>query len=146
MTARGNRLFGHNTICIRHRRECETGSSQHKSPHKARAFRRGLNVVTSSVKAIRMSARTVFTNEIHGNFYIYTGIQLIESFFVSVVTCLNSVSPLGASEAWCNIVTRPYIKCSYLKVIYHPLYSMNNFVTNKSKLPQDGAQVFSYIR
>ena len=30
-----------------------------------------------------------------------------------------------------------------LKVIYHPLYSMNNFVTNKSKLPQDGAQVFS---
>ena len=32
-----------------------------------------------------------------------------------------------------------------LKVIYHPLYSMNNFVTNKSKLPQDGAQVFSYM-
>ena len=29
-----------------------------------------------------------------------------------------------------------------LKVIYHPLYSMNNFVTNKSKLPQDGAQMF----
>ena len=29
-----------------------------------------------------------------------------------------------------------------LKVIYHPLYSMNNLVTNKSKLPQDGAQVF----
>ena len=29
-----------------------------------------------------------------------------------------------------------------LKVIYHPLYSMNNFVTNKSKLPQDGVQVF----
>ena len=35
-------------------------------------------------------------------------------------------------------------KC-HLKVIYHPLYSMNNFVTNKSKLPQDGAQVFSYM-
>ena len=98
VTARGNRLFGHNTICIRQRRECETGSSQHKSPHKARAFRRGLYVVTSSVKAIRMSARTVFTNDIHGNFYIYTGIQQIESFFVLVVTCLNSVSPLGASE------------------------------------------------
>ena len=29
-----------------------------------------------------------------------------------------------------------------LKVIYHPLYSMNNIVTNKSKLPQDGAHVF----
>ena len=30
----------------------------------------------------------------------------------------------------------------HLKVIYHPLYSMNNFVTNKSKLPQE---VFSYM-
>ena len=25
------------------------------------------------------------------------------------------------------------------------LYIMNNFVTNKSKLPQDGAQVFPYM-
>ena len=33
----------------------------------------------------------------------------------------------------------------YLTVIYHPLYSMNNFVTNKSKLPQDGAQVFPFM-
>ena len=32
-----------------------------------------------------------------------------------------------------------------LKVTYHPLYSMNTFVTNKSKLPQDGAQVFPYM-
>ena len=32
-----------------------------------------------------------------------------------------------------------------LKVIYHPLYSMNNFVTNKSKLPRDGAQVLLYM-
>ena len=32
-----------------------------------------------------------------------------------------------------------------LKVIYHPLYSMNKFVTSKSKLPQDGAQVFPYM-
>ena len=32
-----------------------------------------------------------------------------------------------------------------LKVIYHPLYSMNKFVTNKSKLPQDGAQVCPYM-
>ena len=32
-----------------------------------------------------------------------------------------------------------------LKVIYHLLYSINNFVTNKSKLPQDGAQVFPYM-
>ena len=34
---------------------------------------------------------------------------------------------------------------SILKVIYHPLYSMSNFVTNKSKLPQVGAQVFPYM-
>ena len=37
------------------------------------------------------------------------------------------------------------IQLDILKVIYHPLYmlySMNNFVTNKSKLPQDGAQLF----
>ena len=32
-----------------------------------------------------------------------------------------------------------------LKVIYHPLYSMNKFVSDKSKLPQDGAQVFPYM-
>ena len=32
-----------------------------------------------------------------------------------------------------------------LKVIYHPLYSMNKCVTNKSKLPQDGAHVFPYM-
>ena len=36
-------------------------------------------------------------------------------------------------------------KIRNLKVIYHPLYSMKNFVTNKSKLPQDGAQVFPYM-
>ena len=34
----------------------------------------------------------------------------------------------------------------YLKVIYHPLYSMNKFVTNKAKLSQDEAQVFPYMR
>ena len=32
-----------------------------------------------------------------------------------------------------------------LKVIYHPLYSINKFVTDKSKLRQDGAQVFPYM-
>ena len=32
-----------------------------------------------------------------------------------------------------------------LKVTYHPLYSMNKSVTNKSMLPQDGAQVFPYM-
>ena len=33
----------------------------------------------------------------------------------------------------------------YLKVIYHPLYSMNKFVTNKSKLPQDGVTLYGVI-
>ena len=32
-----------------------------------------------------------------------------------------------------------------LKVNYHPLCSMNKFVRNKAKLPQDGAQVFPYM-
>ena len=36
-------------------------------------------------------------------------------------------------------------RINLLKVIYHPLYSMNNFVTNQSKLSQDGAQVFPYM-
>ena len=35
--------------------------------------------------------------------------------------------------------------CHMLKVIYHPLYSKNKFVTNKSKLIQDGAQVLPYM-
>ena len=33
----------------RHRWEGEIGSSRHESPHQARAFRRGLGVVTSAV-------------------------------------------------------------------------------------------------
>ena len=34
---------------------------------------------------------------------------------------------------------------AFLKVIYHPLYSMNKLVTNKSKLSQDGIQLFPYM-
>ena len=44
-----------------------------------------------------------------------------------------------------SAVNRQKAVTAYLKVIYHTLYSMNNFVTNKSKLPQDGAQVFPYM-
>ena len=40
-----------------------------------------------------------------------------------------------ALDTWSDVV---------LKVIYHPIYSMNNFVTNKSKLPQV-PQVFPYM-
>ena len=46
----------------RGRLECEMSSSQHKSPHQARAFVRGVDVVTSAeinsaVKHVRESAR-----------------------------------------------------------------------------------------
>ena len=34
---------------------------------------------------------------------------------------------------------------SMVNVIYHHLYNINKFVTNKSKLSQDGAQVFPYM-
>ena len=45
-----------------------------------------------------------------------------------------------------NVLLRINLAISLnLKVIYHPLYSMNKFVTNKSKLPQDGAQVSPYM-
>ena len=37
------------------------------------------------------------------------------------------------------------VPLNILKVIYHPIYSMNKFVTIKSKVPQDGAQVFPYM-
>ena len=43
-----------------------------------------------------------------------------------------------------HLVRDPYY-LYFLKVIYYPSYSMNKFVTNKSKLPQDGAQVFPYM-
>ena len=44
-------------------------------------------------------------------------------------------------------VDKMYIRYIWeeLKVIYHTLYSMNKFVTNELKLPQDGAQVFPYM-
>ena len=41
-----------------------------------------------------------------------------------------------------NVAFKYHMSYFTLKVIYHPLYSMNIFVTIKSKLPQDGAQVF----
>ena len=53
---------------------------------------------------------------------------------INISTSLVSLSPLWC---WDPIYT--------LKVIYHPLYSMNNFVPNKSKVPQDGSQVFPYM-
>ena len=44
-----------------------------------------------------------------------------------------------------NEFIRDLKRSEYLKLIYHPLYSMNTFATNKSKLSQDGAQMFPYM-
>ena len=44
-----------------------------------------------------------------------------------------------------HLHTYMFVFTAVLKVIYHPLYSMNKFVTNKSKVTQDGAQVFPYM-
>ena len=52
---------------------------------------------------------------------------------------MHLIIPIELLETWLLCIV------NNLKVIYHPLYSMNNFVTNKSKLPQDGAQVFPYM-
>ena len=49
-------------------------------------------------------------------------------------------TPLSVTDIR-HITTHP----GMVKVIYHPLCSMNKFVTDKSKLPQDGAQVFPYM-
>ena len=51
---------------------------------------------------------------------------------------------IGNSETMTNQHDQG-ISSNDLKVIYHPLYSMNKFVTNKSKLSQDGVQVFPYM-
>ena len=60
------------------------------------------------------------------------------SFLLRLYTELNSISknPCRLGEL---------VKNGELMMIYNPFYSMNKFVTNKSKLPQDGAQVFPYM-
>ena len=61
---------------------------------------------------------------------------LAENYIMGIVTRTS----LGVG-------VKPHCEIGFfiLKVIYHPLYSMNKFVTNKSKLPQDGAQLFPYM-
>ena len=54
-------------------------------------------------------------------------------------TCQGS----GFAARWC--LGWKETNVHLFKVIYHPLYSMNKFVTNKSMLPQYGAQVFPYM-
>ena len=66
-----------------------------------------------------------------------------------------SMSTLVDSYKHCNLVTEAYHSPEQtflmvsirhgLKVTYHSLYSINKLVTSKSKLPQDGRQVFPYM-
>ena len=44
-----------------------------------------------------------------------------------------------------RLIGQPVRRYENLKGDLSPLYSMNKFVTNKSKLPQDGARVFPYM-
>ena len=73
-------------------------------------------------------------------------IQIVKCYLYSDDKTLNTIIIMLGRLMQQKDVT---LTCSstfrHLKVIYHPLYSMNNFVTNKSKLPQDGAQVFPYM-
>ena len=52
---------------------------------------------------------------------------------------------MGGGRGVLTLIFERNDKYNDLKVIYHPLYSMNIFVTNKSKLPQDRGQVFPYM-
>ena len=52
----------------------------------------------------------------------------------------------GGDRGVLTLIVEKNDKDNDLNVIYHLLHSMNTFVTNKSKLPQDGAQVFPYMR
>ena len=42
----------------------------------------------------------------------------------------------------CSTSQTHFLLMNTLKVIYHPLCDMNNFVTNQSELPQDGHKCF----
>ena len=66
-----------------------------------------------------------------------------DKLWKQLIKCQRSEHSLRSPGGW-NDVCATHLSDT-LKVIYHPLYSMNNFVTNKSKLPQDGAQVFPYM-
>ena len=58
--------------------------------------------------------------------------------------CIGLSAKLGTCTTR-SMVNMLVEKNAHLKVTYHPVYSMNNFVTNKSKMPQDGAQLFPYM-
>ena len=70
-------------------------------------------------------------------------------YAAAAVKGLNPASIKLSPLSWLSTDIRLYMAIPQwitgLKVTYHPLYSMNKFVTNKSKLPQDGAQVFPYM-
>ena len=84
-------------ICIRHRWEGEMGSSQHKSPHEARAFRRGLYMVTSaeiSPSAVRNAAVCIFSYE-----------------YISETAKSNwTVKRIGERAGWTDLTIRLVVK------------------------------------
>ena len=59
-----------------------------------------------------------------------------------MLKCTRNVNLLATYNGHC---VHLFVNSDVLKVIYHHLYIMNKFVTNKSKFPQDGAQVFHYM-
>ena len=73
--------------------------------------------------------------------YVLRAIFFLARFLVSCLMCNEVKVGLkynrGSIGRSCGYLT--------LKVIYHPLYIMNNFETNESKLPQDGTQVFPHM-
>ena len=64
--------------------------------------------------------------ELHCGDAMYRSTQTLNQRYLTYGVCLSGVIIVG-------------LNVEMLKVTYHPLYSMNKFVTNKSKLPQDGA-------
>ena len=105
------------------------------------------SVLLSSVHFMYMIISTKSITRVGPYIIIYIGsvftVTLVGLLFN--ITFLRSAKPLQRQIcSWCV----HHIQNSFqiaLKLIYHPLYSMNNCVKNKSKLPQDGAQVFPYM-
>ena len=75
------------------------GSSQHKSPHQARAFRRGLDVVTSA--EIRPSCRT---NDAVCNFSY--------DYLSEAAKSNCAVKRIGESARWADLTIRLVVKAN----------------------------------
>ena len=79
------------SLCIRLRREGEIGSFQHKSPHQARAFRRGIDVMTLILPYQRCS--------------MYFLVQISEMAKLN-----RSVKCIGENVRWADLTIRFVVK------------------------------------